>query len=92
MAIIDQGGGIEALRFAFYKNEDLENDGIWDIWHIEGPNVVIHFRGVPNAAPMFISAIRHEQRFAGYAGRILTSRPEAVVAWWQNKRQQCQDR
>jgi len=48
IAIIDQGGGIEALRFAFYKNEDLESDGIWDIWRIEGPNAVIHFRGAPH--------------------------------------------
>lgn len=48
MSIIDQGGGIESLRFAFYKNQDLGNDGIWDIWRIEGPNAVIHFRGAPH--------------------------------------------
>jgi hypothetical protein len=48
MAIIDSNGGIESLRFAFYKNEDLEQDGIWDMWRIEGPSAVIHFRGAPH--------------------------------------------
>ena len=48
LAIIDAGGGLQALRFAFYGSEDLENDGIWDIWRIEGPNTVIHFRGAPH--------------------------------------------
>ncbi|MGV3486669.1 MAG: DUF3500 domain-containing protein [Planctomycetaceae bacterium] len=48
MSIIDANGGIGSLRFAFYKNNDLENDGIWDIWRIEGPNAVIHFRGAPH--------------------------------------------
>lgn len=48
MSIIDANGGIESLRFAFYKNNDLEKDGIWDIWRIEGPSAVIHFRGAPH--------------------------------------------
>ncbi len=48
LAIIDGGGGVESLRFAFYSNEDLESDGIWDVWRIEGPNAVIHFRGAPH--------------------------------------------
>jgi len=49
MAIIENGtGGIGALRFAFFKDEDLQNDGIWDNWRIEGPNAVIHFRGAPH--------------------------------------------
>ncbi len=48
LAIIDSNGGIESLRFAFYQNEDLEKDGIWDIWRIEGPAAVIHFRGAPH--------------------------------------------
>ncbi len=48
LSIIDAGGGIESLRFAFYSNEDLEGDGVWDIWRIEGPSAVIHFRGAPH--------------------------------------------
>lgn len=48
MAIIDAGGGIDALRFAFYQQGDLEGDKVWDIWRIEGPNSVCHFRGAPH--------------------------------------------
>jgi hypothetical protein len=48
LSLIDANGGIESLRFAFYRHNDLENDGIWDIWRIEGPGAVIHFRGAPH--------------------------------------------
>lgn len=48
MAIIEAGGGIDALRFAFYQQGDLENDKVWDIWRIEGPTAVCHFRGAPH--------------------------------------------
>jgi hypothetical protein len=48
MAIIEAGGGIDSLRFAFYQQGDLENDKVWDIWRIEGPNSVCHFRGAPH--------------------------------------------
>ena len=48
MKLIDASGGINQLRFAFYQQEDLGNDKIWDIWRIEGPSTVIHFRGAPH--------------------------------------------
>lgn len=48
MSIIEAGGGIDSLRFAFYQQGDLENDQVWDIWRIEGPNSVCHFRGAPH--------------------------------------------
>ncbi len=48
MAIIDSNGGVDALRFTFYQNDDLQQDGVWDIWRIEGPGAVIHFRGAPH--------------------------------------------
>jgi hypothetical protein len=48
MAIIQAGGGLDALRFAFYQQGDLKNDQVWDIWRIEGPNSVCHFRGAPH--------------------------------------------
>jgi hypothetical protein len=46
--IIKAGGGVDALRFAFYKQGDMQNDQVWDIWRIEGPNSVCHFRGAPH--------------------------------------------
>ncbi len=48
MKIIDASGGIDQLRFAFYQQEDLGNDKVWDIWRIEGPSTVVHFRGAPH--------------------------------------------
>ncbi len=48
LKLIDTAGGIDQLRFAFYQQEDLGNDKIWDIWRIEGPSTVIHFRGAPH--------------------------------------------
>jgi hypothetical protein len=45
---IDAGGGIDRLRFAFYRDGDLEGDQVWDDWRIEGPNAIFHFRGAPH--------------------------------------------
>ena len=42
------GGGFDQLRIAFYKQDDLGNDGVWDIWRLEGPAFVWHFRGAPH--------------------------------------------
>ncbi|GIW90380.1 MAG: hypothetical protein KatS3mg109_0812 [Pirellulaceae bacterium] len=48
MAILKATGGLEKLHLAFYKQGDLQNDGIWDIWRLEGPGFVWHFRGAPH--------------------------------------------
>lgn len=48
MSVIEQGGGIDSLRMAFYQQGDLENDKVWDAWRIEGPNMVWNFRGFPH--------------------------------------------
>lgn len=48
MAILKQGGGLDALHLAFYKSDDIGGDHVWDIWRLEGPNFVWHFRGAPH--------------------------------------------
>lgn len=48
MKAIHDSGGIEKVHLSFYKNADLGNDGEWDIWRLEGPTVVWHFRGAPH--------------------------------------------
>ncbi|MEZ6087134.1 MAG: DUF3500 domain-containing protein [Pirellulaceae bacterium] len=48
MSILNAHGGVDQLRMAFYQSEDLLNDKVWDLWRIEGPNVVCHFRGAPH--------------------------------------------
>lgn len=41
-------GGLAKCRLAFFKDGDLGNDGVWDVWRIEGPSFVWHFRGTPH--------------------------------------------
>ncbi len=47
-SIIEQNGGLDSLRIAYFSKNDLLNDGVWDVWRIEGPSTVIHFRGAPH--------------------------------------------
>ncbi|MBM3999970.1 MAG: hypothetical protein FJ297_10610 [Planctomycetes bacterium] len=42
---MEKAGGIDGLHAAFYKQGDLGSDGVWDIWRVEGPAFVWHFRG-----------------------------------------------
>jgi hypothetical protein len=48
MDLIRKTGGVEALSMAFYKNHDIGDDGIWDVWQLESPTMVWHFRGAPH--------------------------------------------
>ena len=40
--------GVEHLHMAYYQNQDIGNDGVWDVWQIEGPSMVWYFRGDPH--------------------------------------------
>lgn len=40
--------GIENLNLAYFQQQDLGNDGVWDVWQIEGPKMVWYFRGSPH--------------------------------------------
>ena len=46
--IVKASGGIDKLHLAFYQQGDLGNDKVWDIWRVEGPRFVWHFRGAPH--------------------------------------------
>jgi hypothetical protein len=41
-------GGIDRLHLAFYTDEDIGDDKVWDNWRLEGPSFVWHFRGAPH--------------------------------------------
>src|SRR3954451_2918945 len=41
-------GGLDACHLAYFKQQDIGNDGVWDIWRIEGPSFVWHYRGAPH--------------------------------------------
>ena len=40
--------GFENIHMAFYKAGDIGKDGVWDVWQLEGPNMVWYFRGSPH--------------------------------------------
>lgn len=43
-----EGNGFDNLHMAFYKNQDVGDDGVWDVWQIEGPAMLWYFRGDPH--------------------------------------------
>jgi hypothetical protein len=47
MSLIESAG-FDHLHTAFYKFRDLGDDSIWDIWQIEGPSMIMFFRGAPH--------------------------------------------
>jgi hypothetical protein len=48
VSVLKQGGGLDSLHMAFYESEDVGKDQEWDIWRLEGPTFVWHFRGAPH--------------------------------------------
>ena len=48
VACLKAQGGLDACSVAFYSEDDLGNDGIWDNWRLEGPAFVWHYRGAPH--------------------------------------------
>ncbi len=48
MADIAANGGLDKIHLSFYKQDHLGSDGVWDIWRLEGPAMVWHFRGAPH--------------------------------------------
>jgi hypothetical protein len=43
-----EANGFENLHMAFYQNHDIGDDGVWDVWQLEGPAMVWYFRGEPH--------------------------------------------
>lgn len=48
IACLKAQGGLDACHLAFYKQDDLGDDGVWDNWRLEGPSFVWHYRGAPH--------------------------------------------
>jgi len=46
--ILIERNGFDHLHMAFYKNQDVGHDGVWDVWQLEGPAMVWYFRGDPH--------------------------------------------
>jgi len=48
MRYIKAKGGVSALSMAFFKQEDIGGDGVWDVWQLESPTMIWYFRGSPH--------------------------------------------
>jgi hypothetical protein len=48
VACLAAQGGLDACSLAFYQEEDIGDDKVWDIWRLEGPSFVWHYRGAPH--------------------------------------------
>ncbi|MCH2115820.1 MAG: DUF3500 domain-containing protein [Pirellulales bacterium] len=40
--------GFDNLHLSYYKDENIGNDEVWDVWQVEGPAMVWYFRGKPH--------------------------------------------
>jgi len=47
MKLIEKNG-FDKLHFSYYKDENIGEDEVWDVWQVEGPAMVWYFRGKPH--------------------------------------------
>src|SRR5262245_2962702 len=47
LKLVDNNG-FDNLHMSFFKHDDIGNDGVWDVWQIEGPAMLWYFRGAPH--------------------------------------------
>ncbi len=45
---LERQGGLDACNLAFFTDDDIGKDQVWDNWRLEGPAFVWHFRGAPH--------------------------------------------
>jgi hypothetical protein len=45
---LKDAGGADKLRLTFFKEGDIGDDGVWDIWKLEGPAFAWFFHGSPH--------------------------------------------
>ena len=48
IACLKTQGGLDACHLAFFAQQDIGDDGVWDSWRLEGPSFVWHYRGAPH--------------------------------------------
>jgi hypothetical protein len=48
LACLKSQGGLDKCHLSFYEEPRLAGDRVWDLWRLEGPAFVWHFRGAPH--------------------------------------------
>ena len=88
MKLIDDAG-YDNLHLTFYKNMDIGNDGVWDVWQIEGPSMLWYFRGAPHVHA-FVNVAMHADAPLSVErrGTDVLPRPPLHGARWRRRRQE----
>jgi hypothetical protein len=47
-ACLKAQGGLEGCHLSYFAQGDIGKDGVWDVWRLEGPSFVWHYRGNPH--------------------------------------------
>lgn len=47
-ACLEKQGGWDQIHLAYFTDDDIGGDRVWDNWRLEGPSFVWHFRGSPH--------------------------------------------
>ena len=47
MGMVERSG-TDRLHLAYFRNGDIGDNGVWDIWQLEGPDMILFFRGSPH--------------------------------------------
>ena len=48
MKLVEEKGGFDGIHLSYFKNLDVGEDGVWDVWQLESPNRLWYFRGHPH--------------------------------------------
>ena len=84
-----EANGFDNLHISYYKNQDIGNDGVWDVWMVEGPAMVWYFRGNPHVhtwvehsgqcmSPAGFSAVFVVQRLRRAGGAVVIPSPRGA--------------
>lgn len=60
MQCLKSQGGLDACSLAFFQDNDIGKDQVWDNWRLEGPSFVWHYRGAPHVHVWVNVADSHE--------------------------------
>jgi hypothetical protein len=58
---LDRNGGIDALHLSYYQDGEVDNSGQYQIFRLEGPAAVFHFRGFPHLHAFVNVALNGEE-------------------------------
>ncbi|GIW79853.1 MAG: hypothetical protein KatS3mg105_1660 [Gemmatales bacterium] len=65
LQIVKAGGGLDKIHISFYSDRDLQNDKVWDVWRLEGPTLVCHFRGATARSCLYQHCQERIEAFRG---------------------------